>query len=98
MNGTALRQRGESRNAALIGTASQIADVMEEWFVTGACDGFVLGASINPYTLRLIRDELVPELQRRGLFRTEYEGTTLRENLGLRAVTSRYSRDRRAAE
>lgn len=70
-------------NTALIGTATQIADVMEEWFTTGACDGFVLGASISPFTLRLIRDELVPELQRRGLFRTEYTGTTLRENLGL---------------
>lgn len=70
-------------NPALIGTATQVADVMEEWFMTGACDGFVLGASINPFTLRLIRDELVPELQRRGLFRTEYTGTTLRDHLGL---------------
>jgi hypothetical protein len=41
---------------------------------------------------------VVPELQRRGLFRTEYEGTTLRQNLGLRPVTSRYRRDRQAAE
>ncbi len=41
---------------------------------------------------------VVPELQRRGLFRTEYEGRTLRENLGLRPVTSRYGRDRQAAE
>lgn len=70
-------------NTALIGTATQIADVMEEWYTTAACDGFVLGASISPFTLRLIRDELVPELQRRGLFRTDYTGTTLRENLGL---------------
>lgn len=73
-------------NTALIGTATQIADVMEQWYTTGACDGFVLGASINPFTLQLIRDELVPELQRRGLFRTEYTGTTLRENLGLPPV------------
>jgi len=44
-------------------------------------------------------DMVVPELQRRGLFRTEYEGSTLRQNLGLRPATSRYSRDdRRAAE
>jgi hypothetical protein len=41
---------------------------------------------------------VVPELQRRGLFRTEYEGRTLRENLGLRPVTDRYSRQRPAAE
>lgn len=73
-------------NAAFIGTASQVADQMEEWFTTGACDGFVLGASINPFTLQLIRDELVPELQRRGLFRTDYEGTTLREHLRLRPL------------
>jgi hypothetical protein len=41
---------------------------------------------------------VVPELQRRGLFRTEYEGKTLRENLGLRPAINRYSRDRQAAE
>ncbi len=73
-------------NAAFIGTAMQVADALEEWFTTGACDGFVLGASINPFTLQLIRDELVPELQRRGLFRTEYTGTTLREHLGLQPI------------
>lgn len=74
-------------NAALIGTAVQVADTMEEWFTTGACDGFVLGASISPFTLTLIRDELVPELQRRGLFRAEYTGTTLREHLGLNPIS-----------
>ncbi|WP_454129539.1 LLM class flavin-dependent oxidoreductase [Microbacterium aurum] len=74
-------------NAALIGTAVQVADTMEEWFATGACDGFVLGAAISPFTLTLIRDELVPELQRRGLFRTEYTGTTLREHLGLGPIS-----------
>jgi FMN-dependent oxidoreductase (nitrilotriacetate monooxygenase family) len=73
-------------NAAFVGTASQVADIMEEWFTTGACDGFVLGASINPFTLQLIRDELVPELQRRGLFRTDYDGTTLRDHLGLSPI------------
>jgi FMN-dependent oxidoreductase (nitrilotriacetate monooxygenase family) len=70
-------------NAVMVGTAVQVADVMEEWYTTGACDGFVLGASISPFTLLLIRDELVPELQRRGLFRSEYAGTTLREHLGI---------------
>lgn len=73
-------------NAAFIGTAAQVADMMEDWFLSGACDGFVLGASINPLTLILIRDELVPELQRRGLFRTDYAGTTLREHLKLPIV------------
>lgn len=79
-------------NTALIGTAAQIADVMEEWYTTGACDGFVLGASISPFTLRLIRDELVPELQRRVLFRKEYAGKTLRENLGIPPLRMRISR------
>lgn len=73
-------------NAALIGSAVQVADIMEEWFTSGACDGFVLGASISPFTLALIRDELVPELQRRGLFRTEYDGVTLRDHLGLHPI------------
>ncbi len=84
--------------SARIGTPADIADVMQEWFEASACDGF----NITPATLPGGGEDfvamVVPELQRRGLFRTEYEGTTLRENLGLRPVTSRYSQDRRAAE
>lgn len=65
------------------GTPEQIADIMEDFFRKGACDGFCV---IFPYFMRGITDFtdlVVPELQRRGLFRTEYEGHTLRENLGL---------------
>ena len=84
--------------SARIGTPADIADTMQEWFEAAACDGF----NITPATLPGGGEDfvamVVPELQRRGLFRTEYEGRTLRENLGLRPVTSRYSRDRRAAE
>lgn len=66
-----------------VGTAQQAADKMIDWFERGACDGFNLNAPHNPDGLEAICDLLVPELQERGYFRTEYEGTTLRENLGL---------------
>ncbi len=64
------------------GTPKQVADEMEEWFKT-ACDGFVLSATKIPGTYEDIARLVVPELQRRGLFRTEYPGTTLRDTLGL---------------
>jgi FMN-dependent oxidoreductase (nitrilotriacetate monooxygenase family) len=67
----------------LTGTPKQIADTMEEWVTTGACDGFNIMPALLPHTLRQFVDLVVPELQRRGLFRTAYQGTTLRENLGL---------------
>ena len=65
------------------GTGKQIADEMEDWVASGAGDGFTIMAPVNPRGLRDFVDLVVPELQRRGLFRTEYEGTTLREHLGL---------------
>ncbi|GAA4430920.1 LLM class flavin-dependent oxidoreductase [Georgenia halophila] len=66
-----------------VGTAQRAADTMIEWFEAGACDGFNLNAPHNPDGLEAICTKLVPELQERGYFRTEYEGSTLRENLGL---------------
>ena len=84
--------------SARIGTPNDIADVMQEWFEASACDGFNITPATLPGGGEDFVDMVVPELQRRGLFRTEYEGKTLRENLGLRPVTSRYSRERRAAE
>jgi FMN-dependent oxidoreductase (nitrilotriacetate monooxygenase family) len=66
-----------------IGTAADIADRMEEWFRAGAADGFNIMPQTLPGGLEDFVDLVVPELQRRGLFRTEYEGSTLRENLGL---------------
>jgi FMN-dependent oxidoreductase (nitrilotriacetate monooxygenase family) len=68
---------------AMIGTPSMIADQMEEWLVTDACDGFNVMFPYVPGGLDDFVNLVVPELQRRGLFRTEYEGRTLRENLGL---------------
>jgi FMN-dependent oxidoreductase (nitrilotriacetate monooxygenase family) len=82
--------------SAKIGTPSDIADIMQEWFEADACDGF----NITPATLPGGGEDFVamviPELQRRRLFRIEYEGETLRENLGLRPVSNRYSRKSRA--
>lgn len=65
------------------GSPKQVADQMEEWFTAPACDGFVLAASSMPGAYDDVVRLLVPELQRRGLFRKEYAGPTLRENLGL---------------
>jgi N-acetyl-S-(2-succino)cysteine monooxygenase len=65
------------------GDASHIADVFEDWYVGKACDGFVLSMPVTPRCLRDFVDLVVPELQRRGLFRSDYTGVTLRENMGL---------------
>ncbi|MBR0645142.1 NtaA/DmoA family FMN-dependent monooxygenase [Plastoroseomonas hellenica] len=67
--------------ALLAGTPAMIADVMEDWFRDGACDGFILPPTIFPTTFEEFGRMVVPELQRRGLFRTAYAGRTLRENL-----------------
>lgn len=66
-----------------VGTGSQVADQMAEWFESGACDGFVLAATHFPGAFEDVVRMVIPELQRRGLARTEYEGKTLRDNLGL---------------
>ncbi len=65
----------------IVGTATQIADHMQQIFEAGACDGFVLGTSTTPMGLQNFVDLVVPELQARGLFRTGYTGRTFRENL-----------------
>jgi FMN-dependent oxidoreductase (nitrilotriacetate monooxygenase family) len=71
----------------LIGTPKTIADTMEEWFTTGAADGFVVQPPYMPQGAEDFVTLVVPELQRRGLFRTAYEGRTLRDNLGLSVVS-----------
>jgi len=65
------------------GTALQIADQLEEWFQSGAADGFNVMPPYLPGGLDEFAEGVIPELQRRGLFRTEYSGNTLREHLGL---------------
>lgn len=82
---------GARAHRIVCGTARQIADSLEEWFATDACDGFNIMPLTIPHGLEDIVAELLPELRRRGLFRTEYEGTTLRENLGLPQPVSRYA-------
>ena len=66
-----------------VGTARAVADQMEEWFEGDACDGFVVAATHVPGAYEDVVRMVVPELQRRGLFRTEYTGATLRDRLGL---------------
>lgn len=60
-----------------------MADQIETWFRSDACDGFIIRPSYLPGSMEEFVRLVVPELQRRGLFRTEYGGTTLREHLGL---------------
>jgi alkanesulfonate monooxygenase SsuD/methylene tetrahydromethanopterin reductase-like flavin-dependent oxidoreductase (luciferase family) len=75
----------------VIGTPTKVADLMEEWFTTGAADGFIVQPADLPGAGGDFVQLVIPELQRRGLFRVEYEGRTLRENLGLPWVPSRYA-------
>jgi alkanesulfonate monooxygenase len=67
----------------MIGTATTIADQMEAWLDTRACDGFVVMFHTVPEGVDDFVDKVVPELQRRGIFRKEYQGNTLRDHLGL---------------
>lgn len=88
--GLTLRQvlvRNSGTNAHFLcrGTVKDVSDQLEHWFTEGACDGFNLQGATMPASLDEILEKVVPELQRRGLFRTEYEGSTLRENLGIPA-------------
>jgi N-acetyl-S-(2-succino)cysteine monooxygenase len=73
------------------GTPIQVADIMEEWVTTGAADGFNFMAPIFPSGLNEFIDMVIPELQRRGLYRTRYVSDTLRGNLGLPRRESRYA-------
>lgn len=77
------RVAGARGHWTVIGTPESIADQMQHWFETGAADGFnVLGPTL-PHGLADFAELVIPELQRRGLFRREYQGRTLREHLGL---------------
>ncbi|MGA9952890.1 MAG: LLM class flavin-dependent oxidoreductase, partial [Bradyrhizobium sp.] len=66
-----------------------VADKFEQWFTDGGCDGFVIAATHVPGTYEDFVRLVVPELQRRGLFHHDYEGETLRENLGLQRPLAR---------
>ncbi len=73
----------------ICGTPKKIADILEEWFTGGMADGFVVMPAYFPGAFDDFVDRVVPELQRRGLYRREYEGTTLRDHLGLARVERR---------
>jgi alkanesulfonate monooxygenase SsuD/methylene tetrahydromethanopterin reductase-like flavin-dependent oxidoreductase (luciferase family) len=83
---------GSYGGLALVGTPEMIADQMEEWLYSNACDGFNIMFPWVPGGLDDFVDRVVPELQRRNLFRREYEGRTLRENLGLPRPENRFFR------
>ena len=88
-----LAQRlGGYSGLAFVGTPQSIADEMQEWLETQGSDGFNVMFPYLPGGLDDFVDRVVPELQRRGIFRREYEGTTLRENLGLRRPRDAFSR------
>ncbi|MGV3550842.1 LLM class flavin-dependent oxidoreductase [Rhizobium sp.] len=74
------------------GTASQVADQLEAWFTAGAADGFNLMFPLLPEDWTNFMIKVVPELQRRGLFRTEYEPGTLRDRLGLARPANGFAR------
>ncbi|WP_428487432.1 LLM class flavin-dependent oxidoreductase [Rhodopila sp.] len=89
------RYLGTSQGHRVVhGSARSIADTMEEWLLAGAADGFNLLFPFFPGPLNDFVDLVVPELQRRGIFRTEYEGRTLRENLGVPVPPNRYAASR----
>ena len=76
---------------SVVGTPAQIADTMQAWMAAGAADGFNIIPALLPGGIEDFVELVIPELQRRGVFRTEYEGRTLRENLGLRRPPSRHA-------
>lgn len=70
-------------HATMIGTPTEVADEIQRWFESGACDGFNLMCPSYPHSLQDFVELVVPILQERGLFRSQYPGTSLRETLGL---------------
>lgn len=90
------RLAGGRGHRVVAGTPEQIADQLQEWFFSGAADGFNVMPPILPAGLGDFVDHVVPELRIRGLFRHEYEGRTLRENYGLARPASRYASRREA--
>src|SRR6185295_17153851 len=82
---------GARAKLVMVGSPKSLADQMEQWYVEEACDGFNIMPPYLPGGLNDFVEMVIPELQRRGLFRTEYTGRTLREHLGLPRPPSRYA-------
>lgn len=81
---------GSRGHNIFVGTPAQLADHFVNWLEQGACDGFNLMPPLLPEGLELFVDHVIPILQERGYFREEYEGTTLRDHLGLSKPANRY--------
>ena len=81
---------GSHGGLQLVGSATEVADMMQEWLETEASDGFTVQFPTVPAGLDDFVNLLVPELQRRGIFRREYEGSTLREHLGLKRPENQF--------
>jgi len=86
-----LALRTTTPKSTFIGTPTHIADIMQVWFEAGAADGFMISGAVLPDGLYDFIDHVLPILQERGLFRTEYEADTLRGNLGLPKLENRYT-------
>ena len=80
------------------GTPTQVADVITAWYEQGAADGFNIMPPVLPSSLESFVDTVVPILRQRGLFRSEYEGRTLRDNYGLPRPANPNSTNRAAAQ
>ena len=78
----------------LCGSPKTIADALEEWFVSGRADGFMIQPAYFPGGFDDFVEQVVPMLQQRGLFRTEYRGKTLRDHLGVPRPANRFFPDR----
>ncbi|MFH7617769.1 LLM class flavin-dependent oxidoreductase, partial [Pseudomonas syringae pv. tagetis] len=74
-----------------VGTTEQVADAIQTWFEEGAAGGFIIN-SVLPDGLQYFTERVVPVLQQRGLYRTEYRGNTLRENLGVDVPVNRHAK------
>lgn len=85
------RLAGARGHWVVVGTPEQVADRIQEWHDSGAADGFNVMPPYLPGGFETFVDEVVPILRRRGLFREEYDGTTLRDHLGLRRPDSQFS-------
>lgn len=81
---------GAAKKDEFVGTPVQVADALEKWFTEKATDGFMIQFPLLPKGLEDFVDQVVPILQERGLFRTAYEGSTLREHLGLKKPENRF--------
>jgi alkanesulfonate monooxygenase SsuD/methylene tetrahydromethanopterin reductase-like flavin-dependent oxidoreductase (luciferase family) len=86
-----LALRTTTPKSTFTGTPTHIADTMQAWLEAGAADGFMISGAVLPDGLLDFIDHVLPILQERGIFRTEYEADTLRGNLGLPKLENRYA-------